>query len=397
MPFTFAPERPHLLWVGDGPTIPSGFGTVTRHVLHHLQATWRISCLSINYFGDPAPAIAYDQYPANLGGDLHGVNRLPMLVQTLKPDLVCILGDPWVVRRFLEKRCPVPTVAYCPIDSPNCQDGAALNTLDLALFYTQFGAHEAREGGYRGPAQVIPHGVDLSIYHPVSTVEARRHLGLPELAGAFVVGNVNRNQPRKRLDLSISAFARWVHAQRLPPEVYLWLHAANRDRGWDLRQLAKYYGIAERLILTSEQMTSFTGVKESDLKFVYSAADVQLSTTLGEGWGLSQLESMACLRPNIVPDWSALSEWAKDAAYLVPVSHTIATPERVNTIGGVVDETRLVAALDRFYREPELRLDYATRGYALAHRPAYRWEAIAAQFDQALRGVLEGGTHGATA
>jgi D-inositol-3-phosphate glycosyltransferase len=396
MPFTLVPERPRLLWCGDV-HCHSGFARVTHAVLERLVAHWEVHVLGINFFGDNHHDCPFQCYPANLGGDLYGLARYRQLVDTLQPDVVLILQDPWQVAKFLRLKRRERVVAYMPLDSPNCQDGAALNTLDLALFYTQFGAHEAREGGYRGPAQVIPHGVDLSIYHPVSTVEARRHLGLPELAGAFVVGNVNRNQPRKRLDLSISAFARWVHAQRLPPEVYLWLHAANRDRGWDLRQLAKYYGIAERLILTSEQMTSFTGVKESDLKFVYSAADVQLSTTLGEGWGLSQLESMACLRPNIVPDWSALSEWAKDAAYLVPVSHTIATPERVNTIGGVVDETRLVAALDRFYREPELRLDYATRGYALAHRPAYRWEAIAAQFDQALRGVLEGGTHGATA
>jgi D-inositol-3-phosphate glycosyltransferase len=382
-------ERPHILLCADA-VAPTGFARVSYNLMRQLESRYRWSVLGLNALGDPAPDWPWDIYPAHLGGDMWGYARYRSLVDQLHPDAVMIINDAWNVAKYLKLKRDEQVVAYVPVDAPNCQDGSALNGLDLAIFYTCFGEQEVRLGGYAGPSVVIPHGVDLSVYHPVSTVEARRYLGLPELADAFIVGNVNRNQPRKRLDLTISAFARWVHEQSLPANVLLWLHAANRDRGWDLRQLAAYYGVGSRLVLTSEAMTSFAGVKESDMKYIYCAANVQISTTLGEGFGLSQIESMACMRPNIVPDWSALSEWAKDAAYLVPVSHTMATPERVNTIGGCVSEDAMVAALDRFYREPDLRLEYAQRGYDLALRPAYRWEIIAAQFDVALKGVLEG-------
>src|SRR4030042_4693883 len=109
--------------------------------------------------------------------------------------------------------------------------------------------------------------------------------------------------------------------------------------GYDVRQLMRYYGFTKedkRLILAEPHIGH--GVEEEMLPSVYSSFDVQLTTTQGEGWGLTTMEGMACGVPQIVPDWSALGEWAREAALLVPCSTHAVTPNGVNVVGGAPDK-----------------------------------------------------------
>ncbi len=239
---------------------------------------------------------------------------------------------------------------------------------------------------------MVPLGVDRTIYTPTDRAAARDRLGLTKYlhADVFIVGNVNRNQPRKRIDLTIKYFAEWVRTHDAD-DAYLLLHMSpTGDRGWDLRQLAEYYGIESRLIITSANVELGIGVREAVLRDIYAAQDVTLSTTLGEGFGLTTLESMACGIPNLVPDWSALGDWA-DAAVRIPCTGPgSTTPNDVNIIGGVMDEELAIAALDRLYSDPTYRAEVAAASLALAARPAYAWPAISADFGALLTAVVNG-------
>jgi D-inositol-3-phosphate glycosyltransferase len=381
--------RPRLLWIGDAGQ-PTGFERVTRGVLSHLVDAWDVAVLGVNYHGDPH-GYPFEVFPADPhgAGDVWGFGRVSKLVDYVKPDVIVMNNDPWNVADLLGvlKDSPVPIVGYMPIDGKNVH-GALLNKLALAIFYTQFGATEAMAGGYAGPIAIIPHGVD-PIFRPIPQAEARHALGLDAglPADAFLVGNVNRNQPRKRLDLTISYFAEW--ARELPPNVFLFLHCSPRgDLGWNVLQLAKYFGIEKRLALTSLTLTPDRGVANEKLALVYNAFDVQISTTLGEGFGLTTLEGMACGIPQIVPDWSALGEWPGDAVWRVPCSSISVTPMNINVIGGVPDRAAFVAALDRAYRHADERADMAARARALASQDAFTWPDVAAAFDRSLRSVL---------
>jgi hypothetical protein len=55
--------------------------------------------------------------------------------------------------------------------------------------------------GYEKPISVIPHGTDFSKFFPMDPLACRKELGVPE--DAFIVFNGNRNQPRKRIDLTL--------------------------------------------------------------------------------------------------------------------------------------------------------------------------------------------------
>lgn len=372
--------------------MPTGFARVTHNILRYLSETWDVTVLGINYRGDPHP-YPYPIYPAAMGGDPWGIRRLPELCQLVKPDVVLMLNDPWNLARAFGQLDfgEIPTVAYMPVDAPNLAPKFArpLDALTCAIWQTEFGRDEARKGGHSGWSEVVYHGVDPDIYYPMDRREARQHLRLdrylPE--GAYVVGNVNRNHLRKRLDLTIEAFARWV-LRYDRDDAYLHLHCSTQDVGWDLPQLAEYYGINDRLILTDTALSTWEGIPESDMRAVYNGFDVQLSTSSGEGFGLTTLEGMACGIPQIVPHYAALGEWPIGAVHSLPISGTMAAVNGINTLPGVVSLKATIEALEETYRSQTLRRELSRLALAKAQEPQFRWEYAAQRFNEILRKVI---------
>jgi glycosyltransferase involved in cell wall biosynthesis len=101
------------------------------------------------------------------------------------------------------------------------------------------------------------------------------------------------------------------------------------------------------------------------------------------------MEGMACGVPQIVPDWSALGEWARDAARLVPCTSICVAPGNINTVGGVVDEELFVQEMQNMYSNKELRDEHSRRGLELVRKQEYRWANISAQFDSLLQQAMK--------
>lgn len=143
----------------------------------------------------------------------------------------------------------------------------------------------------------------------------------------------------------------------------------------------------------TERITSVSGIRTEEMRYVYSLFDVQISTSWAEGFGLTPLEGMACGVPQIVPDFAALGDWARPAAHLVKCSEFFDTwktasdsnPRRVILLevllgGAVPDENEFAAALELIYRDKDYRADLRRRGLELVNQPRFRWENIAAEF-----------------
>lgn len=388
-----------LLWIGDAIS-QTGFARVTHSVLAHLHEKWDVHVLGINYRGDPHP-YPYRIYPAELGGDAFGVGRVHALCRMIEPDVVVVNNDPWIVVPIMEQVPDhIPVVAYMPVDAPNQSAAPSLNTrqspqhqgkligLARAIAYTNFGRKELLMSGFGGRCDVIPHGVDTDIYQPVDQKEALAQLQFnykfPD--EPFIVGNVNRNQPRKRLDLTIQYFTEWWNKAGCPANAFLHLHAGNRDLGYNLIQLANYYGIEKRFIITDKNMNYQPGrcAPEDKMKFVYGAHAVHVNTSMGEGWGLTTHESMACGVPQIVPNYAALGEWAKGAVAHVPVTSYAVTEKGINTIGGIVDRVEFVKTLDRLHKDPDERRALGAAGLARATESQFAWSMVAERFNAIL-------------
>lgn len=366
-----------LLWIGDA-VVASGFARATHAILKSFEADWDIFVLGLNYQGDPHD-YPYKIYPCWPGGDAFGVNRTKDIVDHWKPNVVIAQQDPWNIAPYLKAVGNCPLIGAIALDGKNCKDGKAISKMAGAVLWTNFAQTELRRGGYVGPSAVIPLGVDLNIYKPYDRKAVRDRLGLSRLAGdAFIVGNVNRNQPRKRLDLTIHYFAEWTRRYNIK-DAFLYLHVSpTGDVGYNVSQLMEYYGLSSRLIL-SQPKNLGQGASEEMLAASYSAFNIQISTTQGEGWGLTTMEGMACGVPQLFPDWSALGEWAKPAGVAVPCDAISVTPV-ANVIGGLPNQDAFIEALHVLYTDEAKRKELSLAGRLLVEEDRFRWSSIGAQY-----------------
>lgn len=391
-----------ILYIGDSPECPSGFGRATREILNVVNPHYDVTVLGINHRGDPG-TVPYPVYTAAAGGDVFGIGRLLWMCDLVKPDVIIIQQDGWYFPYYiatLRKRSPttfeyeypdhaaIPVIGAVAIDGKNF-DGQWIEDLSYSVFWTQFAQSEARKGGYAGASKVIPLGVDLKTFYPVNREQAmeRQRVSLI-LRDKFVVGNVNRNQPRKRWDLTIRYFAEWVHSRNVQ-DAMLFLHSApTGDQSINVQSLAKYYGVHNRVVLYTPE--PFYGKPDEDMRDVYNCFDVLMSTTQGEGMGLPAMEAMACKVPCILPEWSAFGDWAKGAAALVPCTSTALQTfsPTVNVIGGVAGEREFVEALDVLYRDRGHRQVIAQRGFERVSEPRFRWEIIGQQWIEVISSVV---------
>lgn len=405
-----------VLWCGDSPNVSTGFSRCTRAVCDELHNSGHdVHILGINEYGDPSdyhsPVYPCVQ-PLDYGHNSMGIDRLPRLCDRLSPDVVCILQDPWNIPPYLDTMDnygPVdkigadnryfsvgfggypPIVAWLAVDARN-QNGSGLNKLSHVVTWTRFGRDELIKGGYVGPSSVIPLGVDRSIFYPRDKIESRRAVMHPALnipIDAFIVGVVGRNQPRKRLDLTIRYFAHWIEEFDID-DAFLYLHVApTGERGFDIRSLVRYYGLQKRVILAEPDIG--IGVVNSAMPFVYSAFDVHLTTSQGEGWHLPTAESLACGVVSVVPGFGALGEWTENAAVKIDCTSTALNAPMnslMYTIGGVPDERDTVHRLDALYHDENCRRELSERGLKLMSRPEFQWESVGKSFCELLEKVV---------
>jgi glycosyltransferase involved in cell wall biosynthesis len=402
-------ERPRILVAGDA-AVPTGFARVMEGIFRPLSSRYEIHHLGTNYRGDPH-GYGWAVYPAELGGDRWGANRVAALVERLRPRLVFILNDLWVQHAYLgalrKMKDAPPVVLYCPVDGgPIEAEGVGpLAGVRRCVAYTEFGraqieaaaaAQRAKDPAFDFPAvEVIPHGVDTDTFRPLDAaggvsprVEARRLLfpdmGDPERR--FIVLNANRNQPRKRIDTTVRGFA--LFARDKPEGVHLFLHMGVEDVGWNVIRLARRYGVEDRVLMSSLNMT-IQGVSARQLNLVYNACDVGLNTSSAEGWGLASFEHAATRAAQVVPRHSACAELWEGSGLLVEPAMSVIF-EKILTEAWLVTPEGVAEALERLYADRGLLAEMSERAYRNATRGEYRWENIAARWDALFREVLAG-------
>lgn len=158
----------------------------------------------------------------------------------------------------------------------------------------------------------VPHAVDPA-FTPRDRSQARARFGIPE--DAFVVGMNAANKAagefhRKGFGEAIHAFALFAKEH---PDTILWIHseATGVGQGWDLERLAAGYGLAGRVLFTN-QLDYRVGLSVDALADLYSAFNVYLSPSYGEGFGIPIVEAQACGVPVIVTDFTAMPELVGD-------------------------------------------------------------------------------------
>lgn len=163
-------------------------------------------------------------------------------------------------------------------------------------------------------AAYIPLAVDTKVYQPRFTatidgrqVTGREFLQIPD--NAFVVGMVamNKDPNRKGWSEGFQAFAKF-HKDH--PNAILHCHTEKSGAagGVDLPSLAAMCGIPEHAVKYTNQYAYTIGFPPELMALMYTAFDVLLAPSLGEGFCVPLVEAQACGVPVIANNFTAQPE-----------------------------------------------------------------------------------------
>lgn len=411
-------DKIKILFYGDSPTCNTGFGTVSKNILKRLQATGKydITVVGINYFGDPHN-LPYKIYPAinNVNNDVYGRQLLlDMLKGKDNFDVLFTLQDTFIVATigehikkirdgFFEERKGKKTLVkgknfkwifYFPIDASPKKEwlDKSVKLVDVAIPYTKYAEKECKKLIDR-EYSVIYHGYDKEDFNIISEEEKdkfrKEYFETYQLNEKFLIINVNRNQERKGLLQTMIAFKLF---NQIVPNSVLYTHCdVANDRGGNLIELAVSLGIKNNWIYPNPDAykNNFLFPVEYINK-IYNIADVNMSTTLGEGFGLSIVEAMATKTINIFPNNTAITELLEDNRGILvdsgktPNCLTFNGHQDNNLLRPTIDIMDMVKKLLWIYQKSDDKKTIEENAYEFANKNL-NWDDIGKEFDKIIQ------------
>jgi len=391
-------KKPKILWVADFAAM-TGFGRVSGAVLPRLKDKYEIVVLACNWHGDPCEEQKeFKMYPAanKFQQAPFGEQRIREIVEKEQPDIVFTLNDPWIASgqynqiKDLHQQKKFKFVGYLTMDSYNWIGGIDphINEWDSLIAFTEFGAHEFLKAGIQRPVTIIPHGLDTDVFYPMDKAEARKKLGLPE--DIFIVLNANRNQFRKRQDITITGFSKFAAGR---DDTRLYMHCGLKDQGWDLMQLFGREMLKQgldpnnRIIMTTNSPNP-PNVSVEMLNTIYNAADVSVNSCKGGGWELVNFESAACRVAQVVPDHTSTKEIFEGYGKLIRTEHVDVDPNYAREMH-CPSSDHFTEILTELYEDRDLLDATAQACYDRVTSEEFSWDTIAHQFDEEFQEALK--------
>lgn len=310
-----------------GKGVNTGYATVSKNLVSYWKKHYGerlfLDIIAINYYGEPykedertAINNAYFSEPKKEGepikfpdkigdakNDEFGRVKLLHFIHEHEYDLVFILNDLGIacdttkgIYEALQKKREnnkkqFKSILYFPVDShvfPKLVRG--LQVFDSLVTYTQFGKIEMLKTNpkLQQKLSIIPHGTNL---HDFYYVEDRDHVQefrkkyFGDNADKFIIGNINRNQPRKDIPTTILGFLKFKETH---PNSLLYLHMNPKDPlGNDLRAVISQLPLKEGVdVMFPPEDRNNHGTDISELNMIYNSLDAFITTNKGEGWGL---------------------------------------------------------------------------------------------------------------
>lgn len=421
----------------DTPVASTGFGRVCYSLVTRWLMTnkYRIVVLGMNDRGEHHPLrnahpdLIIEPLPY-LSEDPYGMQRLPEILRKYEPDIVFSLNDIFVLsgdqrhpqmlnwyKRTLDAYKPfMPWVGYFAVDGRPWEklwvDMA--NSMTYAVVFSDYGIKvlEETEGVDMSKVRKIYHGHDTQNFYPVPKEESlkiRTDMGLK--ADDFLIGVVQRSQPRKNIPAIIQAFKMFRdgyvkcdecgHPRNLEvikdceicgsygfseevkgvgSKAFLYLHMNPMDgRGYRLPKIQSDNKASG--VITRANFDVANGVPIQELNLIYNACDVTVNPTTGAGYELTTAESMSAGTPTIATRTTAIIEQLQDGrGILVRPAEYIILEDAAHCHRHVISLQGLIDALFFIYENPLKAREMAEK--AIPFAKSRNWDDSAKQFEE---------------
>ncbi len=304
-----------LLFYGESPILETGAARVDRHLLDTIvECGHEVEVLGTSHFwGDE-----YDhtRYPYKITA-IEGPNQITTHEAAGKAiierdgtfDVLFISGDMHVPNILMASLKRYPSIVLAAIDG-EVKHPDQVKSLGVARWpavYSRYshGQVLAHLPEIKDRFKCITLGCEPDVFYPLPSDErsAYREKAFGITDDKFLVMWANRNQMRKDPARAMKAFH--LFHQRVPHSV-LYMHCRQQDVGGSIISQAMLLGLRvsgsnPEVMFAGTDYTEIAGYDREKLNKMYNAADVCISTSQGEGWGLTTTEAMAAGTPFIGP------------------------------------------------------------------------------------------------
>jgi glycosyltransferase involved in cell wall biosynthesis len=381
----------------------SGYSKISYGILKELA---KVPNLSVVHYGIQSSPIPFNRtYPSNVKvydvmalekekESGFGYKILPDIVQKERPDIVFIYNDIGVVNEYLGKLAPLrPGLTFkiwTYLDQVyECQLQQHLEVCiketDRFFTFTKEWREVLKRQNVSRPIDVLLHGYDPSLFPALTKAEARAQMNIPNDIFLFI--SLNRNQPRKRLDLMIMAFVELITKHPTKP-LFLMCVCDKGDKGgyplFDIfaREITlrglQVELFANRLLITPKEMS----YQDHEIGKFYRIADVGLSTSDGEGLGLCSFEQMGQGIPQVLTNVVGHREYCRpDNSLLVNAEFRSYLPLCLSHLGGEtrsVDYRAFAQAMETYVFQDELRFLHGSNAKQTIEK--YTWPSVMTGF-----------------
>ena len=314
-----------LLWHSNTPWAGTGYGTQTKQVVERMHRDGHAVAVNANY-GLQATKMMWEGIPVfPMGVEQYSNDTVrPNFASWKKenpdnPAHCFVLFDAWTMPKKMYEGVPVSV--WCMVDHQPIPP-QVLSVLQwenvTPIAVTKFGLDQMQRAGL-DKATYIPMAIDTNLYQPTETFEGqtgRSIMGFDD--DKFVVSIVNANKSSSAAGTHRKAWAENVLAFSIfaqdKPDARLYLHTERYGNygGLALDFLLKAVGLQPEQYKFVNQHAQHNGIPNEAMAAIYTATDVLLASTLGEGFGLTLLEAQACGTVAVANNFSAQPELLGD-------------------------------------------------------------------------------------
>ena len=383
-----------VLWYGDVGA-HTGFARVTHAIAPKLvTAGHDVHVLGINYpgdWGEEWASLKIYRAMGRDGADEYGTKRIAEIITRVEPEVVVFLHDPVALvqllfsNRFDPQRLLLnysPVIAYLPVDGynyPRHHIEAITSTTNVVAM--------SRHGQETFPgSKLVYHGVDTDAFWPVSPErpiriddqeltskeECRTFLGYEP--DAFLILRVDANSGRKDYAATIHALAPLLERHE---DIAVHFHAGTDPRmpGVNLQTLLERYGIEERVTVSDPVQEIWSTAR---LNVLYNAAKLFVSTSRGEGFGLTIAEALSAAVPVIAQNVSAIPEVVGPGGLLIEPQRALTTVHGQDL--WLADVEAFTDEIEALYQNTWLCQELGRRGWTHVTE-SFSWDYAADRFN----------------
>ena len=342
-----------LFYCGDDPQGATGYSIQTKNILSELSLHFETAAFALNridesphYIFDSKNRPPYKIYRASLGNNDDAYHLFRRVFPQSGADVLFLVGDIWEFKGWFaawlenmqfEKK--FKTIGYFSTEYPlSDEEIYILNLVDYPITNSKWGIGFENGAGYdeikkKVPGLIyIPDSVDETIFKPLSQDERlfnRNVVGFKD--DQYIIMSNNRNSARKDIPAIIRAFAR---VKKEIPKAHLYLHCSPVDIWMQPEVSTDLLAVASALKLTYAAQDSrivdadisfpvaFTphhGYPQSTVNQIYNCADLFVSVSISEGFGVPPVEALFAGIPVLIPGHTGFSGIC-EATGIKPVS-----------------------------------------------------------------------------